>query len=97
MAAFDFNDIGDPSDVAAPQLVVAVVEPVPGIRLDLEDRLGPGVAGFENVEAILPKLSGASTVVVLGPSCSDGDVLNSVERSLSGRSDVGVVLVADEL
>jgi len=97
MAAFDFNDIGGPSDGAAPQLAVAVIEPVPGIRLDLEDRLGPGVSGFENVEAILPNLSGAPTVVVLGPSCSDGDVLSSVERSLSGRSDVGVVLVADEL
>lgn len=97
MAAFDFNDIGIPGDVPAPQLAIAVIEPVPSIRLDLEDRLGPGVSGFENVEAILPKLSGAPTVVVLGPSCSDGDVLNSVERSLSGRSDVGVVLVADEL
>jgi len=37
------------------------------------------------------------TVVVLGPSCSDAEVLGAVERSLAGRSDVGVVLVADEL
>lgn len=96
MAAFDFNDVGD-GNAVAPQLAVAVVEPVPGIRLDLEDRLGPGVSGFENVEAILPRLTGSPTVVVLGPSCSDGDVLGAVERSLSGRSDVGVVLVADEL
>ncbi|MDW3178595.1 MAG: P-loop NTPase [Acidimicrobiia bacterium] len=97
MAAFDFNDIDAPGSAAAPQLAVAVVEPVPGIRLDLEDRLGPGVSGFENIDTILPKLSGAPTVVVLGPSCSDADVLGAVERSLAGRSDVGVVLVADEL
>ncbi len=97
MAAFDFNDIDAPGSAVAPQLAVAVVEPVPGIRLDLEDRLGPGVSGFENIDAILPKLSGAPTVVVLGPSCSDADVLSAVERTLAGRSDIGVVLVADEL
>ena len=68
MAAFDFNDIDAPGGVSAPQLAVAVVEPVPGIRLDLEDRLGPGVSGFENIDTILSKLSGAPTVVVLGPS-----------------------------
>ena len=97
MAAFDFNDIEAPGGAAAPQLAVAVVEPVPGIRLDLEDRLGPGVSGFENIEAILPKLSGVPAVVVLGPSCSDAEVLGAVERTLAGRPDVGVVLVADEL
>jgi len=42
-------------------------------------------------------LIGSPTVVVLGPSCSDAEVLSSVERSLSTRPDVGVVLVADEL
>ena len=35
--------------------------------------------------------------MVLGPSCSDSDVLATVERTLSRRPDVGVVLVADEL
>lgn len=98
MAAFDFNEFeeaGAPS--SAPQLAVAVVEPIPGVRLDLEERLGPGVSGFEAIEAVLPRLVGSPTVVVLGPSCSDPEVLSSVERSLSGRPDVGVVLVADEL
>ena len=96
MAAFDFNDFeGTPAP--ASQLAVAVVEPVAGIRLDLEDRLGPGVTGFETVEGLLPNLVGEPTVVVLGPSCSDPDVLASVERSMANRNDVGVVLVADEL
>lgn len=98
MAAFDFNEFEE-SDTAshAPQLAVAIVEPLPGIRLDLEDRLGPGATGFEAIEAVLPRLLGSPTVVVLGPSCSEAEVLSSVERSLSGRPDVGVVLVADEL
>ena len=96
MAAFDFNDVESPAGVGA-ALAVAVVEPVAGIRLDLEDRLGPGISGFESVEAILPRLNGGPTVVVLGPSCSDSEVLATVERTLSRRPDVGVVLVADEL
>lgn len=94
MAAFDFNDVEGPATAA---LAVAVVEPIPGIRLDLEDRLGPGISGFESVESILPRLDGNPTVVVLGPSCSDNETLATVERSLSRRGDVGVVLVADEL
>lgn len=98
MAAFDFNEFEEAEATAgAPALAVAVVEPIPGVRLDLEDRLGPGAAGFETVEAVLPRLLGSPTVVVLGPSCSDADVLSSVERTLSSRPDVGVVLVADEL
>ena len=98
MAAFDFNEFEEAeAPVNSPQLAVAVVEPVPGIRLDLEDRLGPGAAGFETIEAVLPRLLGAPTVVVLGPSCSDAEVLSSVERSLANRPDIGVVLVADEL
>lgn len=98
MAAFDFNETDETAvPSGAPQLAVAVVEPIPGVRLDLEDRLGPGAAGFETIEAVLPRLLGSPTVVVLGPSCSDADVLSSVERTLSARPDVGVVLVADEL
>jgi len=99
MAAFDFNEFEEapaPSGGGS-QLAVAVVEPIPGVRLDLEERLGPGVSGFETIEAVLPRLLGIPTVVVLGPSCSEQDVLSSVERSLSSRPDVGVVLVADEL
>ena len=34
---------------------------------------------------------------MLGPSCSDSETLATVERSLSRRPDIGVVLVADEL
>ena len=79
------------------QLAVAVVEPVAGVRLNLEDRLGPSVSGFESVEQVLPRLGGTPTVIVLGPSCSDASILSTVERLLSSRSDVGVVLVADEL
>ncbi len=79
------------------QTAVAVIEPVAGVRLNLEDRLGPGASGYESVEQVLPHLSGTPTIVVLGPSCSDPAVLSTVERTLSGRSDVGVVLVADEL
>lgn len=98
MAAFDFNEFEESQAPAGgPQLAVAVVEPIPGVRLDLEERLGPGVSGFETIEAVLPRLLGTPTVVVLGPSCSDQDVLAAVERSLSSRPDVGVVLVADEL
>jgi len=98
MAAFDFNEFEESeASAGAPQLAVAVVEPIPGVRLDLEERLGPGVSGFETIESVLPRLIGSPTVVVLGPSCSDADVLSSVERSLSARPDVGVVLVADEL
>ena len=96
MAAFDFNDVEAPAGIGS-ALAVAVVEPVPGTRLDLEDRLGPGASGFETVESLLPRLNGGPTVVVLGPSCSDSEVLATVERTLSRRSDVGVVLVADEL
>ena len=98
MAAFDFNEFEETqAPGGSPQLAVAVVEPIPGVRLDLEERLGPGVSGFETVEAVLPRLLGSPTVVVLGPSCSDAEVLSSVERALASRPDVGVVLVADEL
>lgn len=97
MAAFDFNDLETSDTAGTPQLAVAVVEPVPGTRLDLEDRLGPGIAGFETIDSLLPRLTGGPTVVVLGPSCSEPDILAMVERSMGNRPDVGVVLVADEL
>lgn len=97
MAAFDFQQTGDTSMSSPGQMAVAVVEPVAGVRLNLEDRLGPGASGYESVEQLLPQLSGTPTIVVLGPSCSDPSVLATVERSLGGRNDVGVVLVADEL
>ncbi len=79
------------------QLAIAVVEPIAGVRLNLEDRLGPGATGYESVEQVLPHLTGTPTIVVLGPSCSDQAVLSTVERTLGSRGDVGVVLVADEL
>ncbi len=79
------------------QLAIAVVEPVAGVRLNLEDRLGPSVTGFDTIEQVLPQLNGTATVIVLGPSCSDASILGTVERMLSSRPDVGVVLVADEL
>ena len=98
MAAFDFNEFEEVTpQTNSPQLEVAVIEPIPGVRLDLEDRLGPGVTGFETIDDVIPRLAGSPTVIVLGPSCSDAAVLSTVERSLSGRADVGVVLVADEL
>lgn len=97
MAAFDFQQTGDTSMSSHGQMAVAVVEPVAGVRLNLEDRLGPGASGYETVEQVLPQLSGTPTIVVLGPSCSDPAVLATVERTIGGRSDVGVVLVADEL
>ncbi len=97
MAAFDFNEITPNEPAPAPmQLAVAVVEAVPAVRMDLEERLGPGVTGFERVEDIVPRLNGTPVVVVLGPSCSEPEVLASVDRNLA-RSDVGVILVADEL
>lgn len=97
MAAFDFNSFEEEQPPATIQLAVAVVEQVPATRLDLEERLGPGVTGFDSLDQVLPRLTGGPVVIVLGPSCSDADILASVERSLGGRSDVGAVLVADEL
>lgn len=97
MAAFDFNETEDPAMSQSGQLAVVVVEPVAGVRLNLEDRLGPSVTGFETIEQLLPRLGAAPTVVVLGPSCSDNSILATVERTIGARSDVGVVLVADEL
>ncbi len=79
------------------QLAVAVVEQVAAVRLELEDRLGPSVSGFESLGQLLPRLGAAPTVVVLGPSCSDASILADVERTIAGRPDVGVVLVAGEL
>ena len=96
MAAFDFNDIAQPAPSQV-QLAVAVLEEIPAIRVDLEERLGPGVSGFENIDDLLGRLDGSPVVVVLGPSCSSAEILSTVERSLSGRSDVGSILVADEL
>ncbi len=95
MAAFDFNETQPPSQPV--QLAVAVVEEIAAVRVDLEERLGPGVTSFERIEDVLPRLNGSPVVVVLGPSCSSADVLATVERSLNGRPDVGAVLVADEL
>ena len=96
MAAFDFNEIAQPKPSQV-QLAVAVLEEVPPIRVDLEERLGPGVTGFESIDDLLGRLDGSPVVVVLGPSCSTAEILSTVERSLSGRSDVGTILVADEL
>ena len=95
MAAFDFNEVQPQSQPV--QLAVAVVEEIAAVRVDLEERLGPGVTSFERVEDVLPRLNGSPVVVVLGPSCSSAEVLATVERSLNGRPDVGAVLVADEL
>jgi pilus assembly protein CpaE len=97
MAAFDFNEVSSPQQKQSQPLAVAVVEAVPAVRLDLEERLGPGVSGFERVEDLLSRLSGTPVVVVLGPSCSSAEILATVERTLSGRSNVGAILVADEL
>jgi pilus assembly protein CpaE len=96
MAAFDFNEVSEPQGQPM-QLAVAVVEEIGSVRVDLEERLGPGVTSFERVEDVLPRLNGSPVVVVLGPSCSSAEILATVERSLNGRPDVGTVLVADEL
>lgn len=79
------------------QTAIAVVEPVASVRLTLEDRLGAGVTGYDSVQQLLPTLGSVPTIVVLGPSCSDPSILGSVEQTLAARSDVGVLLVADEL
>jgi len=93
MAAIDFHAAEEGS---AP-LAVAVVEEVPSVRVDLEERLGPGVTGFERLEDVIGRLNGSPVVIVLGPSCCSAEVLGAVDRNLSGRQDVGTVLVADEL
>jgi len=93
MAAIDFHA----SEGGSAPLAVAVVEEVPSVRVDLEERLGPGVTGFERLEDVMGRLNGNPVVVVLGPSCSSAEVLGAVDRNLSGRPDVGTVLVADEL
>ncbi|NNC81917.1 MAG: P-loop NTPase, partial [Acidimicrobiales bacterium] len=93
MAAIDFHA----SEGGSAPLAVAVVEEVPSVRVDLEERLGPGVTGFERLEDVMGRLNGSPVVVVLGPSCSSAEVLGAVDRNLSGRPDVGTVLVADEL
>jgi pilus assembly protein CpaE len=94
------NGFGSPTDTLTPDLHhlrLAVVDADEVARTQLAMQLGNHAVPFESIEALVAKLSGASLVVVLGPSMASLDQLVVVERLTRPRPEVGAILVAERL
>ncbi|HLU42615.1 MAG TPA: P-loop NTPase [Microthrixaceae bacterium] len=77
---------------------VVVVESHDPTRERLLALLGDSVTPFATIEELTTRLTGTvPVVVVLGPSCSNGDVLAIAERVVAQYPMVGTILVVDEL
>ncbi len=101
----DASPPGEPAPHPAPSVAsqtvhasVVVVESHEPTRERLLALLGDSATPFATIEELTSRLTGTvPVVVVLGPSCSNGDVLAIVERIVAQYPMVGTVLVVDEL
>lgn len=101
----DTSPSGEPTANPTPKVAsqgvhasVAVVESHDPTRERLVALLGDAVTAFATIEELTARLTGTvPVVVVLGPSCANGDVFAIADRIVQQYSMVGTILVVDEL
>jgi pilus assembly protein CpaE len=81
-------------------VAVAVVDDDPKLRTRLAMQLGESAraAAIASIDALAERFTlGEPVVVVFGPSYAEGDGLSRIEALVRGRSEIGAVLVTNEL
>jgi pilus assembly protein CpaE len=76
---------------------VAVLDDDHDLRDLLVAQLGARAMPIDSVRALPSTLTGAATVLVLGPSCASAASLADIGATLQAHREVGTILVADEL
>jgi pilus assembly protein CpaE len=74
-----------------------VVEADPAVRSRLVMQLGEHAIPLETMLGVEERYGVAPFVLVLGPSCSRGSDLGGAESLLGRRSDIGAILIAEDL
>lgn len=92
------TNVVPPTVPAAIRVSLAVVEADPPTRDRMSRQLGDGVTPFTSIEELAGRLTGSvPVVVVLGPSCAAISELGIAERLIEAHSNLGAILVVDEL
>jgi pilus assembly protein CpaE len=80
-----------------PNVPMLVVEADPAVRSRLVMQLGEHAIPLETMQGVEERYGAAPFVLVLGPSCSRGSDLGGAESLLGRRSDIGAILIAEDL
>ena len=80
-----------------PQMRTVVVECEDSARHRLAMQLGQSVFDYDTVSSFAAELGPTPTVVVFGPSFAAPSLLHEAVQVIRDRSEVGAILVADEL
>jgi pilus assembly protein CpaE len=76
---------------------IVVVDDDQAVRSRLAMQLGETADAVSTLDALAARLSGAPTVVVLGPSCATLPGMGGADRVLAAHPEVGALLIVDEL
>jgi pilus assembly protein CpaE len=76
---------------------LAVIDADESARDFLIAQLGSDVSSFATIADLVPYLNGEVIVLVLGPTCVTDGSLADIEQVLRTNSEVGAILVAEEL
>ncbi len=76
---------------------VAVLEDDAEVRGRIADQLGAHAESLDSVDTLRGRLNGTPLVLVLGPSLASASGIESVAGLLGGHSELGTILVTDEL
>ncbi len=80
-----------------PNVPMLVVEADPAVRSRLVMQLGEHAIPLETMQGVEERYGAAPFVLILGPSCSRGSDLGGAESLLGRRSDIGAILIAEDL
>jgi len=80
-----------------PTVPIIVVEQDPAVRGRLAMQLGEQAATVDSIDGLSERYASVPFLLVLGPSCSVEPGMAGAEALLSRRSDVGAILIADDL
>ncbi|MGI8756971.1 MAG: AAA family ATPase [Acidimicrobiales bacterium] len=83
-----------PSEPAVP---VVVVESDPAIRSRLAMQLGERAVALERLDGVEDRYPSSPLLLVLGPSCTTVSGVGGAEELLARRTDVGAILIAENL
>jgi pilus assembly protein CpaE len=76
---------------------ISVIEADAATRGRLQMQLGEQVHGYSSVDEFDDVYGGGAMVVILGPSCGAAPGLGGAESLINRRSELGAVLIANEL
>lgn len=88
--------MSNPSD-GDPNAALILVEADPAIRSRLAMQLGERAVALGDLEGVDERYGGSPLLLVLGPSCARVPGMAGAEALLARRTDVGAILIADDL